>query len=157
MVDLELANSQNWELILTQRRAVIYHTDKVLRNSLYEYDPIQPIYANPRSHLLLIGTKSESSPSYWFLGARAAQFLYVSPSMESYVISGVQAQGTKNIGLNRITLVQFEDYGVSPYTLQLSIPRWIEDIQIEVWEYANPIVSDSQIIIDRLDSIETKL
>ena len=157
MTSLDLTTRENWELILTQKSVVTRHSDKLRKDSLYEYDPIQPIYANPRSPLLLIGTKSDNALPHWFLGATASQFLYVSPSTTSYIISGVQAQESKKIGLNRLTLVKFEDYGISPYTLQLSIPYWLEDIVIEVWEYADPIVSANQNIIERLDSIETKI
>jgi len=157
MASLDLIARENWELILTQKSIVTRHSDKVRKDSLYEYDPIKPIYTNPRSHLLLIGTKSDSALPHWFLGATASQFLYVSPSTTSYVVSGVQAQESKKIGLNRLTLVKFEDYGISSYTLQLNIPYWIEDITIEVWEYADSLISDSQNIIERLDSIETKI
>lgn len=157
MTSIDLATRDNWELILTQTSVVTRHSDKIRNDSLYEYDPIQPIYTTPRSPLLLIGTKSETALRRWFLGAIASQFLYVSPSTTSYVISGVQAQESRKIGLNRLTLVKFEDYGISPYILQLSIPYWIEDITVEVWEYADPLVSDSQNIIDRLDAIEIKI
>lgn len=153
----DLATRENWDLILSDSRSVTYTNNTTSDKLPYYYEPISPIYASPNSHILLIGTKSEKAKPHWFLGARASQFLYVSPSTTSYFISGVQAQESKKIGLNRLTLVKFEDYGISPYTLQLSIPYWIEDITVEVWEYADPIVSDSQNIIDRLDAIETKI
>lgn len=140
MTDLQLSDGRNWNLILSQSRAVTYYPDRVLSGSLYEYDPIQPIYVSPQSHLLLVGTRSESALPYWFLGARASQFLYVSPLGTSYDVSGIQAEESKKVGLNQITLIKFQDYGVSPYVLELKIPHWIEDIQIDVWEYSNPAI-----------------
>jgi len=157
MTDLQLADRSNWELILTQSRIVTRSTTKELSYSLYEYEPIQPIYANPKSHLLLIGTKSETAKPHWYLGARALQYLYVSPSTSGNFTSGVQAGSSINVGLNKMTLVKFEDYDTFDYVLELQIPYWIEDIYVEVFEYKGFIEPDSRQILDRLDSIETKI
>lgn len=159
MTYLDLAQRENWELLLSERRIAVKHDKPVRKNSLYEYTPISPIYATPRSRLLLIGTQSDSAEPRWFLGARASQYLYVSPSMTTAYVSGVQAADIKSIGLNRMTLVEFKDYGVSPYVLQLAIPYWLEDISVEVWEYQGyiPIDADNSEILDRLDAIEDKL
>lgn len=139
----DLATQGNWNLILAETRIAERQPTNIRRDSIYEYYPIQPIYSTPNSHTLLIGTQSNSAQPYWFLGARASQFLYVSPSMTSAFISGVQASETKKIGLNRLTLVEFKNYDVSPYTLQLDIPYWLEDIYVEVWEYLGTEENDN--------------
>lgn len=156
----DLATKENWELILSDRRSVVYRDNTLPTNDEYIYTPISPIYAAPYSHVLLIGTQSNSAKEHWFLGARASQYLYVSPSTTLAFISGVQASDTKKIGLNRLTLVRFENYGVSPYTLQLEIPYWLEDIYVEVWEYQGYLVDEDQRyeeIINRLGDIEAKI
>lgn len=161
MPDWELATRENWELILSESR-IIQKEDPTKFEYLYEYTPIQPIYATLHSHILLIGTQSNSALNHWFLGARASQYLYVSPSMTSAFISGVQASDTKKCGLNRLTLVEFKNYDVVPYILQLEIPYWLEDVYVEVWEYQGHIGGsqlefDASDIIERLQRIESKI
>jgi hypothetical protein len=156
MLVWDLAERDNWELILSDRRTVKYLENKKSTDLKYKYTPIAPIYATTESHTLLIGAVSNSALQHWFLGARASQYLYVSPSQSGSFTSGVQVEGIKPIGLNRLTLVQFKNFGVTPYVLQLEIPYWLEDIYVEVWEYSGYIEPGYQEILDRLDSIETK-
>ncbi len=56
-----------------------------------------------------------------------------------------------------MNLVEFKDYDVSPYVLQLDIPYWLEDIFIEVWEYTGYVDPGYQEVLDRLDAIEEKI
>lgn len=154
----DLATKGNWELILSQQQ-IVAKKNQVSKDK-YEYTPISPIYATPESHILLIGTHSQSALPHWFLGARASQYLYVSPSMNSNLISGVQTSDIKRIGLNRLTLVKFDNYDIVPYVLQLEIPYWLEDIYVEVWEYQGSYYGEDEQyenIIVRLESIEEKL
>lgn len=155
----DLATRENWELLLSERRAVTYSNNTAPTDLRYKYTPISPIYATPQSHTLLIGTVSNSALQHWFLGAIASQYLYVSPSMTLDTTSGVQAGDSKKIGLNRLTLIEFKNYDVSPYILKLEIPYWLEDIAVEVWEYQGyiPASEDNSEILDRLDAIEDKL
>lgn len=155
MTNWDLATRENWELILSDQRTVVYKEGTQPTAIPYKYAPISPIYANPRSHVLLIGTYSKNARAHWFLGARASQYLYVSPSMNSsFLTSGVQASDTKKIGLNRFTLVEFKNYNIVPYVLQLDIPYWLEHIYVEVWEYQDDLVND---VDDRLFDIQATL
>lgn len=159
MVLWDLAKKDNWELILSDRRSVIYKNNTTPNDITSYYEPIKPIYANPNSHILLIGTASNSAKQHWFLGAKASQYLYVSPSPTTDFVSGVQVANAINVGLNRLTLVKFDNYDISPYILKLEIPYWLEDIYIEVWEYFGYLPPDegNSEILDRLDAIEDKL
>lgn len=153
----DLAQLDNWELILSDRRTVKYLENKKSTDLKYKYTPIDPIYTTTSSHTLLIGAVSNSALQHWFLGARASQYLYVSPSQSGNFTSGVQVEGIKPIGLNRLTLVEFKNFNVVPYVVQLEIPYWLEDIYIEVWEYDGYMEPGYQEVLDRLDSIETKI
>lgn len=157
MTDLQLTDNSNWELLLSQKKVATRYTDKLVPYSHYEYEAIPPFYANPHSHLLLIGTRSDTAKPYWFLGATASQYLYLSPGLSSNFTSGVQAGNSINVGLNRMTVVEFKDYDIFNYVLELKIPYWIEDIYIEVFEYVGFVEPDGRRIIEQLDSIETKL
>jgi hypothetical protein len=153
----DLATRDNWNLLLQDRRFAEIVKDPNLKPNQIKYKPINPLYANPTSNTLLIGAVSETAKKYWYLGARASKYLYVSPSTTSGFIRGVQVSDVKQIALGRMNLVEFKDYDVTPYTLQLDIPYWLEDIYIEVWEYDGYIEPGYQEVLDRLDSIETKI
>ena len=155
----DLATRENWELLLSESRTVTY-TSGTPTDDTYKYTSISPFYTTPHSHILLIGTSSNSALNHWFLGARASQYLYVSPSLSSNLISGVQTSEIKRIGLNRLTLVQFPNYKVLPYVLQLEIPYWLEDIYVEVWEYQGAYYGEDEQYentILRLENIEEKI
>lgn len=157
----DLATRENWKLILTESR-VAERKPNNPDPARYEYLylAIPPIFATPSSHILLIGTYSRTAEPHWFLGARVTQYLYVSPSMNSNLISGVQTSEIKRVGLNRLTLVEFPNYNISPYAIQLEIPYWLEDIYVEVWEYEGYYLDKNEQfeeIILRLDSIEEQL
>ena len=158
----DLAELGNWELILSDRRTVKYLENKKSTDLKYKYTPIAPIYTTTESYTLLIGAVSNSALQHWFLGARASQYLYVSPSQSGNFTSGVQVEGIKPIGLNRLTLVQFKNFNVVPYVLQLEIPYWLEDIYIEVWEYQGIEFTDMpsidfEAIKTDLERIESKI
>ena len=130
----DLATRENWELILSDRRIANRLPSPDLTKYKYLYDPISPIYTTPT--------------------------LYVSPSTSSNLISGVQTSEVKRIGLNRLTLVEFPNYNILPYVLQLEIPYWLEDIYIEVWEYQGAYYGEDEKYentIVRLESIEEKI
>lgn len=158
MSSWDLATRDNWDLILRENRIATQKTEAT--SGKYFHNPISPIYTNPSSHILLIGTKSEYAKPHWYLGATASQYLYVSPSMTSGLISGVQASDIKKIGLNKLTLVKFENYDISPYILQLEIPYWLEDIYVEVWQYQSISSGNNDEsyneILNKLDTIEAK-
>lgn len=154
---LDLATRDNWELILAEIHNVQYIRGTTAANRTRYYEPIAPIYSSPSSNLLLVGTKSDRVKPHWFLGAIASQFLYVSPSMFPYGVSGVQSQVQQKLGLNRLTLVQFPDYGISPYVLELQIPHWIEDITIEVWQYNLPLINELNQLTTKVDVIQAEV
>lgn len=156
----DLAIRGNWELTFTERRIATQKTTPTAGR--YFHNPIPPIYTSPNSRVLLVGTSSQYAKPNWFLGARVSQFLYVSPSPTPDLISGVQTSRTERAGLNRLTLIKFEDYGVYPYVLELKIPFWLEDIYVEIWEYKGTIDDptyqyDIEEILRKLESIEAQL
>lgn len=150
----DLATRENWELILSETRTVTYKDGTLPTNEKYNYTPIQPIFTNPNSHTVLVGTHSNSAPAHWFLGARVSQYLYVSPSTNTNLISGVGTSEIKRAVLGQLTLMQFPNYNVLPYTLQIEIPYWIEDIYVEVWEYEDDVISQE---LQELESVKAQL
>ena len=153
----DLTTRINWAVILQDRRIAVRVADANLPANKYRYKPIPPIFATPSTNTLLIGTFSETAKPSWFLGATASQYLYVSPSSSIEFTTGVQTDHIVKLGLNRLTLVEFKNYDVSPYLLKLDIPYWLEDVYVEVWQYGGSDNTNSDDIILRLNSIESKI
>lgn len=157
----DLTTQSNWSLLLTEQRRVVYKNNTSPANDKYKYTPIPPIYATPHSHIILIGVRSNSARLHWFLGARVSQFLYISHSNNFNYTSGVQALDIKKVGLNRLTLVEFKNYNITPYVLELDIPYWLEDIYVEVWEYNGTVGATQEFNIEEiqqmLQRIENKI
>lgn len=160
----DLATRENWQLILADQRVVDYVDNTQPTQTPYKYNPIEPIYATPNTHALLVGTRSSTAKLRWKLGAYVSQYLYVSPSDTGNFSSGVQIGNAQIARLNNFTFLQFPNHNVSPYVLKIEIPYWIEDIYIEVWEYTaefTPIenLEDIQLslseILNRLDNIDS--
>lgn len=68
----DLATRENWELLLTERRTVVYSNNTTPSDLRYKYTPISPIYVTPESHTLLVGTVSNNARQHWFLGAKVS-------------------------------------------------------------------------------------
>lgn len=158
MVVWDLAKQGNWQLLLAEER-IVQNRKKITAYN-YEYQPISDFFASPKSHVLLIGTISNSAKKHWYLGAKASQYLYISPSLNNNLATGVQVSDTKSIRLNHLNLVKFENYNVIPYVLRLEVPYWLEDIYIEVWEYQGKYYGEDEQYentIVRLEGIEEKI
>lgn len=153
----DLATRDNWELVLSDSRVVTPIPNSQTDYGGYSFTPIPPVYAVCNTNTVLVGTFSQTAKPYWFLGGRVSQFLSVSPSLSSNFISGVQAGASRNVGLNRLNLLKFDDYDIYPYTLSIDTPYWLEDIYIEVWQYEGGDNTDADDILIRLDSIEMKI
>ncbi len=76
-MDWELVTKDNWNLILQDRRTVQLIADPTLRPNQTRYKPINPLYANPSSNILLIGAHSDTAKTYWYLGARANIYTFL--------------------------------------------------------------------------------
>lgn len=161
MPSWDLTTRGNWELLVSERRSVIYTNNTSPDSITYKYTPISPIYVTATTHTLLVGIVSNSARRHWFLGARVSQYLYVSPSAAQGLISGVQASDIKKAGLSRLTLIEFKDYNVVPYVVEVDIPYWLEDVYVEVWQYNGSVPKGEQPdlteLLDRLEIMAQQL
>ena len=156
---LDVTPSNKWQRVDANRylAEIISNTPEKI-----EYKPIPPIYYTVNSNLLLIGVQSDSAKPYWYLGANVSQYLYIAPDVGNVNFpGGVQASDQKKLGLNRLTLVNFQDFNVIPYILVFEVPYWLRDLYIEVWEHAegtnNAVEDELKEIKTRLERIEFKL
>jgi hypothetical protein len=98
--------------------------------------PIPAITVSVSSPVLLIGASSVSAKPNWYLAGRVSQRLLFSPSSTSDFIAAVQSSGRYKIGLNRLNLILFTDYGVTPYLIEIQIAKWHRQMYLEIWEYS---------------------
>lgn len=133
-LDLTAVQNNDWENVFAADRVVEYNVDS--QNQPLSYTPIENMFVALDKHVLLIGISSEINVKpWWFLGGRASQYLYLSPSSTPNLSLGVQACEQKRLKINSMTLVQFQNFGIAPYVLLIEIPYWLEQVHVEVWKY----------------------
>lgn len=132
-LDLSLASNLDWEKVFEANDKPGLAPGSA--GILGYYAPIQPKLVALDKHVLLIGISAVYSKPTWFLGGYASQYLYISPSTTPFIPQGVQACETKRLRLNTMTLVQFQNFGKTPYVLLIELPRWFRDVHVEVWKY----------------------
>lgn len=121
----------NWDLVKRQT----YHATP--NASLPKgFIPIPTITVGVDSYTLLIGAASSKAMIHWWLAARVSLRLLFSPSSTSEFLAAVAVSATKRIGLNRLTLVQFPNFELIPYILEIRIPPWHEEMMLEIWKYS---------------------
>ncbi len=133
-LDLTLVQNGDWENVFVANKVVQYNTNS--ENQRLGFIPISNMFVALDKYVLLIGISSiKNVKPWWFLGGRASQFLYLSPSSTPELSLGVQACEQKRLRINSMNLVQFQNFGFVPYVLLIEIPYWLEDVHVEVWKY----------------------
>ncbi len=157
----DLGSIGNWELLISGKQEVVFLDGTNSSNLRYRYNPIPPIYTAATTHTLLVGVLSDTALEHWYLGARVSQYLFVSPSPTANLMSGVKAQDTYKAQLGRLNLVEFKNYNVIPYVVELVIPHWIEDVYFEVWQYngivGTPDTPNFEQLVQQLNAITQQL
>src|SRR6476469_5415737 len=98
--------------------------------------------------LFLIGCQNLDAKPNWIRGCFVSQLLLTSPTTyQPQFIDLVETEKRVFIPLNRWKLVRFTDYGVNPYLLNISIPKYHKKFYLEIWKYSG---------VDS-DSVEAKL
>lgn len=130
MTLMDFANNLNWDLVL-RRNYVAASTP----NEPQGFLPIPPITVSVDRFTLLIGASSNSAKPTWRLAAFVSPRLLFSPSSTSEYLAAVQSEKSQAVLRERLNLIQFTDFGLSPYLLEISIPRWYREIDLEIWKY----------------------
>lgn len=100
-------------------------------------------------YVCAIGIYNNQAPESWELGARASVLLGIGllPSSRTQV-----EVLRRRCTLNMATLI-IPPKLLKPWTLRLDFPRWLDTVEIEVWEYSGSDLS----VFDQLDRIEEKI
>lgn len=140
MLPTDIQNSLNWDIAL---RKTYQGRVPVAAGELQPYrsPPIPPITISVDSYILAIGASSTTAKPHWKLAAWVAPRLLFSPSSTSEFIAAVQSEQSQKVSLNQLTLIQFVDFGIKPYLLEIRIPRWHTEMYLEVWKYSGEVVA----------------
>lgn len=145
----EFGNSLNWDRVLTNTYTArpASPTDPDLFISI----PRLTVLVD--STVLLVGMRNRFAKPRWYLAGGVSPRLLFSPSSRTEFTSTVVSQGRVRIGLDRLTLLRFRDFNVSPYLLEIDIAAWHREMYVEVWKYSGPLDD----VDTHLQRIETKL
>ncbi len=127
---MDFGNNLNWDLVLKKS-----YFAQITPNEVRGYLPIPSITVIVDKPILVIGAKSNTAKPNWYLAAYAVPRLLFSPSSTSEFVAAVQTQERRQIRLNTLNLIQFTDFSLSPYVLEVSIPFWHQEMYLEVWKY----------------------
>lgn len=128
---MDLSNSGSWQLVVSGSKQI---TNVRRYASVIFYDPIPEFRVRVASPILSVNLSSETAKSNWFLGAWAR--LYVPARGANYMMM----EESKKCRLNDETLLTFSQPTEQiPYALSLTIPRYIEDITYQIWQYTGKI------------------
>lgn len=129
MSGFEFENRLNWNLVTRLDLEAV----KVTSNpDIYGRIPARSLLVNHR--IFMVGCRSRSAKSSWWLGCRVRKVLLVSPSTTSDFPALVYTE-QRACPLNTLTLIKFDIDGPYPWFLTLDIPRWLTHLYIEVWSY----------------------
>jgi len=151
---MDFANNLNWDLVLRQT----YFSQL---NPAYPkgFIPIPSKLIQVDRYTIAIGTSSAQAKPTWRVGAFVVPRLSFSVSSTSVYPRLVRSDKSQNVYLNQLTLLQFKDFGLTPYALEISFPPWMRELSIEIWKYqgdddARPlqeVVADIKTDLDRIE------
>lgn len=141
----DLDNHSNWSLVLNQTYRAV-QTSTVPPKSL----PIPPKLISVTSKILLIGTRNVLAKDTWFTAGWVSPRLNFSPSTTTDFPGLIQGNGRHRLSLNKLNLVRFYNYNLTPFVIELSIARWHTEMFVEIWEYSGAL-DDIEAQLDRIE------
>lgn len=154
---MDFGNNLNWDLVLKTS-----YSAQLAPETQRGFLPIPNKIIESDKYTLAIGVSSTKAKPTWRIGAFVAPRLLFSVSSTSEYAGLVRSDNSKPVFLNQLTLVQFQDFGLTPYALEISIPFWIAELSIEVWKYqgvdnAIPVREQIAAVRGDLNRIELKI
>lgn len=128
----EFGDTLNWNLVVRLDLEAVKVSDKP---ETYGRIPARSVLVDKR--ILMVGCRSRSAPSRYWLGCWASKRLLISPSSTSDFMALAHTE-QRSCPLNTLTLIKFDRDGPFPFLLLLEIPKWLKHLYIEVWAYDGP-------------------
>lgn len=126
----DFTNTLNWDPVF--RRT---YTAQPATADGEQFFPIPPISAFVDSPILIIGARNDFAKPTWYFAGSVSCRLLITPSSTSEFLSVVE-NSRRKIGLNRLNLLRFNDYGTSQYLIEINLARWHKQMYLEIWKYS---------------------
>lgn len=144
-VPTDLGAAENWRLRLKRSEYAPVGTEGSNAG-------IYPISLAVNTPVIAVGIISNMARAHWWLGAWC-DFSAYTGAKQSTAFSPINRIETKVVTLNELTILTFPNVQPTPYWLKFRFPKWIKDIQMEVWEYIGSISSDEpEVLIPQLET-----
>jgi hypothetical protein len=144
-----ISDPLNWDLV---QRQTYYATPNSALSS--GFVPIPTITVAVNSYTLLIGAASSKALSHWWLAAYVTSRLLFSPSSTSEFPAAIRSGSGRKIGLAGLNLVQFPNFGLLPYLLEIRIPPWHEEMMLEIWKYSGDPLPTTAGLVETIHSVD---
>ena len=115
------------------------------------YVPIPAFTVTSQYHMLAVGCRNPIAPPGWNLGC------YVSASIEAAIsvqtgIAQILELGNYRIPLNQFKLLVLPDFQIRPYGLKVTVPKWHQAFNFEAWWFNDPLSTDVQASLGRIEN-----
>lgn len=142
---LELGNSNNWSPFFYTK------IDAVTSNNGELFTPI-PTITVPilfDSHIIAVSVSCSKSKPTWYFGGFLNQRISLGLTVGGLPDS--DAVQKRRLYLDRLTLIIFPKI-VSTYAVTIDVPKWFEDVSINIFEYIGPESDSTEDLIAQLQN-----
>lgn len=141
----DFSNNLNWDLVIRdtyrgQQSATVPPS----------YSPIPPKLISLDSKVLLIGARNDKAKDTWYTAGWVSPRLNFSPSSTSQFGGLVQGYSRYKLSLNRLNLVRFDSFNLTPYAIELNIAKWHTEMLVEIWKYSGN-EDDVSTVLERIE------
>jgi hypothetical protein len=117
-----------------------------------KYLPIPPKLIGVSRKILLVGCRNNTAKETWYTAGWVSPRLNFIPSNSTDFSGLIQGSGRHRLSLNKLNLVRFYNYDLSPYAIELSIARWHTEVYVEIYQYTGAM-EDLDTQLDRIEQL----
>ena len=151
---MNLSNPNNWSLIfstnLQANLAAQYGTGP---GAVLIFDPIPSVQTSLGTPVGLVRCSSQTANPKWFLGCWLNAF-------QQFAGQKVRIF-SKKCSLKTATFLELPNFGQFPYEIEFSIPDWMEDLRIELWQFTEAsgryIPVEDQVIFTAIEILDQRV
>ena len=151
---MDLSNPNNWSLVFsTNLQAHLAAQHGTGPGSVLIFDPIPPVQTSIASPVGLVRCTSRTANPKWFLGCWINVFLSFA-RQRTRVFS-------RKCSLKSATFLDLPNFEQFPYEVEFSIPEWMEDLSIELWQFTEAsgryIPVNEQVLYTAVEVLDQRL
>jgi hypothetical protein len=147
---MDLTNNNNWSLIFSQSlRAKLKAQYGEGSGSVLIFDPIEPVFTTLATPVGLVKATSTTAHPRWYVGCWLNAFLALN-GQRTKVFS-------QKCPLSSAAFIHLPSYGITPYEIEFSIPHWMEDLNIQLWQFTDQsgryLPANDQVLLSTMDVV----